>query len=173
MDVLFDGPRGRSWQRWLGGLGGLLVAAIGLGLTACDTPVQIHGHVNDPDSFEAIKTGEYTEDDVLSLLGTPSTVSTFDNNKWYYIGYKATQFAFERPEVLERNVLMISFDEAGVVDQKQVFTLEDGRQIDFVSRETPTEGRNFTMLQQFLGNIGRLPGSSESGGRNVPNIPGP
>lgn len=160
-----EDPWGRGWRRCASVL---LLAALGLAAAGCNTPVHVRGHVTDPESIEAIKEGEYTEEDVLALLGTPSTVSTFDDHKWYYIGYRSSQFAFELPDVLERNVLAVSFDDSGLVDGKEVFSLEDGREIDFVSRETPTEGRDFTILQQILGNMGRLPGSTG----HVPKIPG-
>lgn len=163
------GERPGSGGRGL--LAGLFLAALGLGLAACDTPVRLGGHVTDPDSIEAIKAGQYTEEDVLALLGTPSTVSTFDDHKWYYIGEKSTQFAFERPTILERNVLVVSFDDSGFVTGKKVYSLQDGRDIVPVSRVTPTEGRDFTVLQQLLGNLGRLPGSTGQG--KTPRMPGP
>lgn len=166
-DRHFD-KRGRRCRR--AGLAALLLAA-SLGTAACNTPVQVRGHVTDPESIEAIKAGEYSEEDVLALLGTPSTVSTFNDRKWYYIGYRSSQFAFERPEVLERSVLVLSFDDTGYVNEKQIYSLEDGREIEFVSRETPTEGRDFTVLQQILGNLGRLPGSTGQGPSR--DLPGP
>lgn len=170
MDALVDGRQQEGWHRLCrGAMAVLLLAAVGLGMAACDTPVHVRGHVTDPESIEAIKEGEYTEEDVLALLGTPSTVSTFNDHKWYYIGYRSSQFAFELPDVLERNVLVLSFDDTGFVDQKVVYSLDDGREIDFVSRETPTEGRDFTIMQQILGNLGRLPGST---GQKKPNFPG-
>lgn len=171
MDSLLQALRGDSWGRgWQGRAAALVLAAVGFAMAACDTPVHVRGHVTDPESIEAIKAGEYTEEDVLALLGTPSTVSTFNERKWYYIGYRSSQFAFERPEVLERNVLVVSFDDTGFVNDKEIYSLEDGREIEFVSRETPTEGRDFTVLQQLLGNLGRLPGST---GSQTPDIPSP
>jgi outer membrane protein assembly factor BamE (lipoprotein component of BamABCDE complex) len=59
--------------------------------------------------------------------------------------------------VLERSVLVVSFDAGGMVDRTKTYTLEDGQDIDPVSRITPTEGRDLTLLQQLLGNIGRFP----------------
>ncbi len=164
---------GHSWRRRCRyGVAGFLLAAMGLGLAACDSPVLVRGHVTDPESIEAIKAGQHTQEDVLALLGTPSTVSTFDNRKWYYIGHKTTQFAFQHPEVLERNVLVVSFDDTGYVSDKQIFSLEDGREIEPIARKTPTEGRDLTIMQQLLGNLGRLPGSGTST-TGVPDLPGP
>lgn len=160
----------RCWRRRCGAAA-LLLAVAGFALAACDTPVRVGGHVSDPESMAAIEAGQYTEEDVLALLGTPSTVSTFDDQKWYYIGQKSTQFAFQHPEILERSVLVVSFDNTGYVSNKQIYSLEDGRNITPVARQTPTEGRDFSIMQQLLGNLGRLPGGQGSG--TVPNIPGP
>ena len=167
MATAFYRPRRQPWRRR--GLAVWLLAALGLSLAACDTPVHVRGHVSDPESMEAIKAGQYTEEDVLALLGTPSTVSTFDDQKWYYIGQKSTQFAFQRPEILERSVLVLSFDSTGYVSEKRLYSLADGQEITPIARVTPTEGRDFSILQQLLGNLGRLPGGDSS---PVPNIPG-
>ena len=164
------GPAGFRRGGWRAAVVGTLLAAASVSLTACDNPVYVRGHVTDLESVEAIKAGQYTQDDVLALLGTPSTVSTFDEQKWYYIGHKSTKFAFERPDIFERNVLVLSFDDSGFVRDKRIYSLTDGRNIDPVPRETPTEGRDFTVLQQLLGNLGRLPGSGTEG---VPDLPGP
>ncbi len=162
-----------SWRRRCRcGVAVFLLAAMGLSLAACNAPVHIRGHVTDPESVEAIKAGEYTREDVLTLLGTPSTVSTFDERKWYYIGHKATKFAFQHPEILERNVLVVSFDDTGYVNHKQIFSLADGREIEPIARETSTEGRDFTIMQQLLGNLGRLPGSGTRT-TGIPDIPTP
>ncbi len=161
MDLPLDQQRESSWhRRCRSGVAALLLAAMGLGLAACNSQVFVRGHVTDPESIEAIKAGQYTQEDVLALLGTPSTVSTFDERKWYYIGHKSTSFAFQHPETLERNVLAVSFDDTGYVTSKQIFSLEDGREIEPIARITPTEGRDFTIMQQLLGNFGRLPGSA-------------
>ena len=149
---------------------GFLLAGMGLSLAACDSPVHIRGHVTDLESINAIEAGQHTQEDVLALLGTPSTVSTFDDRKWYYIGHTSTKFAFQHPDVLERNVLVLFFDETGYVSHKQILTLADGREIVPIARETPTEGRDFTVMQQLLGNFGRLPGSGAKT-TGVPDIP--
>ena len=67
--------------------------------------------------------------------------------------------AFFDPDVLERSVLVVSFTDEGVVGEKQVYTLEDGKDVSPVGRVTPTEGKKLTVLQQLFGNIGRFTGA--------------
>ncbi len=136
----------------------LLAGVVALALGACAQSVQVRGNIPDGEMVSKINPGVHTRTDIASLLGSPSTVSTFQDSKWYYIGQKTTQFAFFEPEVLERKVLVISFDDAGYVADTKTYGLEDGKIIDPVERITPTEGREFSFIQQLLGNLGRFTG---------------
>ena len=133
----------------------ILVGALAYGLGACEQSVQVRGNLPDPDVVSKITPGSQTRNDIARLLGSPSTVSTFEDSKWYYIGQKKIEFAFFEPEVLERKVIVVSFDEGGFVEETKTYTLGDGKTIDPVDRITPTEGRELTILQQIFGNLGR------------------
>ena len=126
-------------------------------LAACSGEVIIRGNMPDPELMAEISPGQDSRNDVAEKLGSPSALSTFMDNKWYYIGQKYQQFAFFEPDILERSVFVVSFGSAGIVDDTAMFTLEDGTIINPVSRKTPTEGKELTILQQFFGNLGRFP----------------
>ncbi len=123
--------------------------------------MQVRGNIPEGEAISKINPGVHTRIDIASLLGSPSTVSTFEDSKWYYIGQKTTQFAFFEPEVLERKVLVVSFDDAGYVADTKTYGLEDGKIIDPVERITPTEGRELSIIQQLLGNLGRFTGTNQ------------
>jgi outer membrane protein assembly factor BamE (lipoprotein component of BamABCDE complex) len=135
----------------------ILAAIMPLALAACAKSINVRGNLPDPEIVSKISPGVDTKADVASLLGSPSTISTFQDNKWYYIGQKSTQFAFFAPEVLERKIIEVVFDPAGKVTESKIYTLADAEQIEPVDRITPTEGRELTVLQQILGNVGRFP----------------
>jgi len=138
-------------------LRGLLLAGIAAGaLAACELPVQVHGNLPEDEQIARLEPGQQGRTDVVNMLGTPSVQSTFQDRTWYYIGLKQTQFAFFDPNIRERNVLVLQFDENDRLADKKLYTLADGRSIDLVDRETPTEGRDLTILQQLLGNLGRF-----------------
>lgn len=152
---------------------GLLLAGLAvLALSGCESGVTVRGNMPDPDIASQIQPGVHTREDVSSLLGSPSTISTFEDRKWYYIGQKTSQFAFFKPEILERDVLVVSFDEDGRVAETRNYDLADSRQIDPVDRITPTEGKDLTILQQLLGNIGRFGGKEEGGFKPSRSLPG-
>ncbi|HLS68977.1 MAG TPA: outer membrane protein assembly factor BamE, partial [Kiloniellales bacterium] len=75
---------------------------------------------------------------------------------WYYIGQRTERVAFFKPDVTERQVVEIMFDETDRVSEMKVIGLEEGQEVELVERVTPTEGRDLTILQQFLGNLGRF-----------------
>ena len=136
---------------------GFLVGSLVLGLAACAGDVAVRGNMPDAEVIAEIEPGLDTREDVVDKLGSPSTVSTFQDRKWYYVGQKSKQLAFFRPEIIERSVLVVSFDGTGLVDDTVLYTLEDGRVITPVGYVTPTEGKELTILQQFFGNFGRFP----------------
>lgn len=153
----------------------LACAGLALALIGCQGELSERGYVLDPDDFEDVTPGVDTRQDVIDIMGTPSTFSAFQDDKWYYISETTEQMAFFRPSVLDRSVIIITFDESGLVAEKNMLFLEDGQEIDLVSRETPTEGREISLLQELFGNLGRFTGdgtsrapSSAPGG-----IPGP
>ena len=148
--------KGQSLHRRTFALPALALSATCLGLMACGTGIQVRGNLPEPEDVAVIEPGVHSRQDIVDLLGSPSTVSTFQDRKWYYIGQKTQQFAFSRPEVLDRSVLVVTFDDAGYVDQTISYTLADGKQVQPVERITPTEGKDLTILQQLFGNLGRF-----------------
>ena len=102
------------------------------------------------------KVGEDTKSTVMSRLGTPSAVSTFDPNQWYYISQVVEYQSFYKPRTVRREVVALSFDrDSEKVTRVDTLTLKDGRVIAYNGRETPTRGRQLSVLEQLLGNLGQ------------------
>lgn len=136
---------------------GTAVAGLGLlALGACSSGLNTHGNLPDKELVEDIQPGVHSREDVLDILGSPSAISTFQDNRWYYIGSRSETVAFFDRDILERNVLVVSFAEDGLVGDKKVYNLKDGQDVDPVDRVTPTEGKKLTILQQLFGNVGRF-----------------
>jgi len=99
----------------------------------------------------------------VRLIGSPSAVATFNTNVWYYVSQRQETWALLRPELAEQKVLQITFNDAGRVQDIKQFGLNEAKEIDMVSRATPTAGRELTFMEQILGNIGRFSGPRQSG----------
>ena len=142
-----------------GRVGTMLAAAILV--VGCQARIDVRGNLPNPDLLQDIEVGYITKNEVADLLGTPSSVAPFSGNTWYYISERTKTVAFFEPEVLERNVIVVKFDQKGVARDLKSFGIEDARRIQMVERTTPTSGREITILKQLFGNIGRFEGASE------------
>ncbi|MCR9255053.1 MAG: outer membrane protein assembly factor BamE [Alphaproteobacteria bacterium] len=124
--------------------------------TACAPTTAIQGNIIRGPDLEGIRVGLDTRASVVARLGNPSTVSNFEDTTWYYIGQRTEQTAFFKPEVVEREIVVIEFGAGGQVANVAKLTLDDGEDIALVDRKTPTAGQSITVLQQLIGNIGRF-----------------
>ena len=121
-------------------------------LTASETLTQ--GYVIDPQAIELVPPGSSREQ-VLLALGSPSTRATFDNEVFYYISQKRYRsMAWQNPHIVDQRVLAVYFGQDGRVHNIADYGLQEGKVFDFISRTTPTGGRDQNFLQQLIGGLG-------------------
>ncbi len=125
-------------------------------LTACEKNISTHGILPKPNKIASIKVGLHHKNDVRTILGTPSTSSNFDNKIWYYIGSRIEDASVFTPKILDRKVLAVEFDKDGTVKKIQHFDAIKKNTIVPVNRKTPTKGKELTIIQQLIGNVGRF-----------------
>lgn len=150
----------------------LVGAAFGsLALGGCANNVAQRGFAPTPGSVDKLEIGAQSRDDVVRLIGSPSAVSTFNPNVWYYISQKQESWAFMKPEIIDQHVMQLTFNDTGRLDAIKKYDQSDAENITMVSRITPTAGKELTILEQILGNVGRFstpkqsnPGAPTSGG---------
>lgn len=140
--------------------GFLQILGIGsiLALSACNSITQVdkRGYVESKPIGDRLVVGTSTQADVRNLLGSPSTVSDFPPQTWYYVSRQQETVAFLAPEITQQKVARIEFDDAGKVSKIDNFGMKDMREMQYVARKTPTEGRSFGIMEQLLGNLGRF-----------------
>ena len=134
----------------------IVSAVIIVTASACAPNIATRGNLPDPDKLAEIIPGEASRDDVADLLGSPSSAATFGDETWYYIATRVETVAFNEPEVIDQQVVAIKFGEDGLVTAIDTYGLDDARAVEIVERVTPTSGREITILQQLLGNVGRF-----------------
>ncbi|WP_397423268.1 outer membrane protein assembly factor BamE [Phenylobacterium sp.] len=135
-------------------LAAALLAATGL--TACAPITSYSGFQAIDSDPKDVQVGTDTKSTVRAKLGSPSVTSTFDPNVWFYVNQVKQRVAFQKPRVTARNVTAIAFNkDSELVDAVNTYTLKDGKVIAFNSRETPTRGREMTILEQLLGSVGQ------------------
>ena len=100
-----------------------------------------------------IKVKESNTNDILSILGEPSTKSTFDNDVWIYIERKITNtHFFGKRKLVINNVMVLEIDEKGILAKKDFYNIEDMKDIDFdENRSESIKKRNF--IYNFLSSL--------------------
>jgi len=142
----------------------LIISAI---LAVACTPIQANrGNMVEEFRLAELTPGVSNRTNVLRSLGSPTTTAPFNDQIWYYMGQKIETKGIFSPDVVEEKIIVVSFDEQGIIDKIQ--QLDNNRQdIETVERKTKTGGNDVTVAEQLLGNIGRFNKQSDGGAVNT------
>jgi outer membrane protein assembly factor BamE (lipoprotein component of BamABCDE complex) len=152
-------------------LAALALAASLSALAGCANPVDQRGNLPDHLALDQIKPGVTDKATVTRLLGSPSSVAEFNADTWYYISKKEKSVAFFKPEVLDQQVTIVDFNGDGLVRDIRHRGMEDRQIVTPNPNFTPAPGREFSFIEQLLGNFGKFGSSGGSGGAG-PGGPG-
>ena len=139
---------------------GVVTALLALGV-ACSPIVHQRGYVPKAEQIALITPGTPRQS-VIETLGSPSTLATMNDNTFYYITSTTENFAFFEPEVTNRQILAVYFDNTNQVERVAHYGVEDGVIFDFITRKTPTRGKEFSFLEQMFGNLGKFSAQDSS-----------
>ena len=115
------------------------VVALGLMLGGCFSETYQRGYIVPEGALEQIPIGS-TQEQVLIVLGTPSTVATISGEVFYYISQRSQQISFLPQKEIDRRVVAVYFDKGRRVQRLADYGLKDGRIFDFIGRTTPSGG---------------------------------
>lgn len=141
----------------------LALVLAGSALAGCTSIHDHQGYVLDEALVTAIQPGVDNRESVLGTLGRPTFVGQFDEHDWYYVARETRQLAFNSPKPRENNVIHVHFDQAGNVDRVDRTGMELVVNISPSSEETPTLGRERSLLEELFGNIGAVGGPGRQG----------
>lgn len=125
-------------------------------LSGCVSNTHYQGKKVEPEDLTQIKKGMHNKQDIARILGSPSTMSAFNDKTWYFISKTTERVAFLDPSIKEQQVIAVNFDDAGLVQDVVERDIEDGQEIQLVERVTETSGQKKSFLQSVFGNFGRI-----------------
>jgi len=131
----------------------LLLFSLIAAVAACAPTVANRGNMLDPEICAQIKPGVTTREEVALKLGTPTAVSTVDENTWYYVGRETEQYSFFRPEVRQQQALEVNFNDKGIVTKISDLDLSQAADASPVDRATPTFGQKDSILKEIIGDL--------------------
>ncbi len=134
----------------------LIALALSLSTLAACTPITANrGNFLDEYQMKEVVAGQDSRDEVIRKIGSPTSISPFDDNVWYYLGQKTEKKGIFDAKVTDERVVVVTFAQDGFVDS--MVERRDGREdVAIVKRTTPTSGNEITFVQQMLGNLGKF-----------------
>jgi outer membrane protein assembly factor BamE (lipoprotein component of BamABCDE complex) len=122
------------------------IALVCVALAACTGEQFQKGYILPPGALEQIPIGA-SQDQVLIVMGTPSTVATLNGEVFYYISQRTERpVAFMNDKIVDQRVIAIYFDKNRQVRRLANYGLKDGKIFDFISRTTTTSGQELSYL---------------------------
>ncbi len=135
-----------------------LVCAAGLVALAagCSNIDRTHGYVPPDSDLNQLVIGVDTRETVAEVIGRPSAAGILDAGGWYYVKSKFRAYGFRARREISREVVAVSFDGNGVVENIERFGLEDGRVITISRRVTDSNIKGVSFLRQLFGSFGNF-----------------
>src|SRR5215207_9455099 len=119
-------------------------------LSGCFTETYQRGYIMPEGALDQIPIGA-SQEQVLVVLGTPSTVATVSGEVFYYISQRSERpVAFMPQQMVDQRVVAVYFDRNRRVERLANYGMKDGRVFDYVSRTTPTGGNESAYLSNVL-----------------------
>ena len=134
----------------------MLLGLILVTVAGCAAVYRNHGYVPSDDELALIEVGTDTRDTVAATIGRPSAAGLLNDVGWYYVQSRWKHYGALPPKEEDRQIVAITFTEAGVVENVERFGLEQGKVIALSRRVTDSNIKGISVLQQLFGNLGRL-----------------
>lgn len=127
-----------------------------LSAMGCTASYRNHGYVPNDEDLNALVVGVDTRATVDDVIGAPSASGLLSGGDYYYVRSRVREFGMYRPEVVERQVLAISFNEDETIANIERFSLADGNVVPLTRRVTDSSVVGKGFLRQLIGNFGNI-----------------
>ena len=123
---------------------------------ACARLSDSHGYIPEQTALDDIVVGQDTKQTAALILGRPSTSGIVDDRGWFYVRSDYERFLWRAPEETNRQVVAVSFDDAGVIENVERFGLEEGQVVVLSRRVTTSNTQGVGFLRQLFSNLGNF-----------------
>ena len=133
----------------------IIFAILFFQLNSCGLKVtENHGQIYEENvDFKELQVGKTKKDDVVELLGSPSTTSNFDDEQsWIYISSEFKKFIFLDGSNTDQKVLILSFNQ-NTLKNKELLSRNDINDIDYEDTITDSRGKKINWIKEFFTNL--------------------
>ncbi|SPJ25896.1 outer membrane protein assembly factor BamE [Palleronia abyssalis] len=130
--------------------------SLALFLAACSAVYENHGYVPPDDLLNELQVGVDSRTEVASAVGRPTATGVMGAEAWYYVQSRFRRYGYQAKEEVDREVVAITYNDAGTIANIERFGLEDGRVVPISRRVTSTNTQGISFLRQLFRNIGNF-----------------
>jgi outer membrane protein assembly factor BamE (lipoprotein component of BamABCDE complex) len=125
--------------------------------SSCVSRVDKMGYMFELSDHDILQEGITSKERVLKIMGSPTLISDFDSEVWIYYSEDVKNFLFFKPEVTERNVLVIKFNDAEIVkEMKRINFSDEVKKLNFVSNYTTVDSHKTGFFKSIFSNVGQI-----------------
>lgn len=137
-------------------LAGALAVICLVGLGACQSQYQNHGYVPPARDLDKLQVGVDTRATVDEEIGAPSASGLLSEGDYYYVRSRMREYGMRAPQVIDRQVVAISFNANDTIRNIESFGLKDGNVVPLTRRVTDSSVMGNGFLRQIFGNFGNI-----------------
>ena len=133
----------------------IIFAILFFQLNSCGLKVvENHGQIYEKNiNFKELQVGKTTKNEIVELLGSPSTTSNFDNEQsWIYISSEFKKFVFLDGSNTDQKILILSFNQ-NTLENKELLSKNDINNIKYEEMLTDSRGKKINWLKEFFSNL--------------------
>ena len=137
--------------------------AISCVLVSCVQKVEKMGYFVKESNLELVKPNKSSEQEVINILGDPTTKSAFGAKTYYYMERQYKQMAFFTPKLMEQRVIAIEFKPNDIVSKISVYGKDGAKVLGYDAEKVTFEGNKVGVFEQMVGNIGKFSSQAQKG----------
>lgn len=122
--------------------------------SACTPMIDNHGYDFEIADMTKVRVGQ-TKEEVMEAIGSPSTLSAFKDDTWYYLSRKLATKSFFKPDVISQTGVIVHF-QGNNVSKIEDLNNHQARTVEISKQETPTSGYDTGILKEVFGNFGNF-----------------
>ena len=118
--------------------------------------VKHHGVPNLEKKHKTLLINSSNKNDIIKILGQPSSKSKFDNDTWIYIERKQTQSKLKnlgRMKIYKNDVLVLDIDKYGILKNKEFYNLQDMNNLNIVRSKTQAGYNRNSFIYNFMSSM--------------------
>ena len=115
-----------------------------------------HGTKSLVSKYENIYVNKTNKNDLLKIIGPPSTISDFDKNKWFYFERLKTNqslFKLGTQKIIENNVLIVKLNNFGILEEKKILNLDKMNDLNYFKKTTSKEFKSDNLMYSVFSSL--------------------